>query len=127
MKVEGTEDSKIVEAVTIATDSKLVHSQDINACTLTDGQMYYCEPGSFHIHRARSGNNPQAGPPFVRFTAVMESPITGQTHTTMVECFLTSLVAVFYPPASPELEDENEDAVDLEPPSAGLRAGGPNG
>jgi hypothetical protein len=117
MKVQGTEDSKIVQSVTTATDSKLVHNDQINACTLTDGAMYHIEPGSFHIHKARAGNNPQAGPPFVRFVAVMESPHTGKTHTTMVETFLTSLVAVFYPVPSPvDDEDDNETAVELDTP-----------
>lgn len=116
MKVEGTQDSKLIESVTAAKDSRLVRNDEINACTLTDGSMYHIEPGSFHVHKARSGNNPQAGPPFIRFVAVMESPHTGKTHTTMVETFLTSLVAVFYPVVSPDDEDDNEAAVELDKP-----------
>lgn len=117
MKVEGTQDSKLIESVTDAKDSKLVRNDEITACTLTDGAMYHIEPGSFHVHKARSGNNPQSGPPFIRFVAIMESPLTGRTHTTMVETFLTSLVAVFYPVANPaDDEDENETAVELDKP-----------
>lgn len=113
MKVQGTEDSKIIESVTSATDSKLVHNDEINACTLTDGAFYHVEPGSFHIHKARSGNSAQGGPPFVRFVGIMESSTTGRVHNkSMVETFLTSLVAVFYPVPDP---DEDEKATREQP------------
>ncbi|AZS12618.1 hypothetical protein HWB99_gp082 [Mycobacterium phage DrLupo] len=108
MKVEGTQDSKIVESVSAATDSKLVFNDAITACTLSDGAMYHIKPGSFHIHKARAGNNPQSGPPFVRFIAIMEGA-SGRPHETMVETFLTSLVAVFYPVPEDKADDETDE------------------
>ncbi|AAN02131.1 gp77 [Mycobacterium phage Barnyard] len=112
MKVEGTEDSKIIEAVSAAKDSKLVFNDAINACTLSDGAFYHIKPGSFHVHKARAGNNPQSGPPFIRFCALMEGPASGRVHEVMVETFLTSLVAVFYPVPEPTEDDETDETKD---------------
>lgn len=112
MKVQGSAPSKILDAVSIAKESKLAQTEQINGATLTDGNFYSIVPGTFKISRARAGNEPQAGPPFVRFDTVIESP--GQTQHVTVEFFLTSLVAVMYPVISPEEDDDNETAEALE-------------
>lgn len=102
MKVEGTEDSKIFGAITDATDAKLVFNDDICGVSLSNGQVFVVEPGSFHVHRARGGNDPQTnktqgGPPFLRFKAIVGEDSNGDPQWLMVEAFLTSLAAVYYP------------------------------
>jgi hypothetical protein len=117
VKVQGTDESKILNAVSIAKQSRLVKSEEIISATLTDGNFYNVMPGTFRIFRARAGNEAQSGPPFVRFDTELSDPdVNGNYPKVTVETFLSSLVAVMYPIVSPEEQDDNETAESLTPP-----------